>query len=85
MIVPDGVQALVARVIASLDKTCPACLAATDAETWELLHQGRSCPVDRAVAACGHPEHRRGTRGGLRPSQEVCMNCGDVVLKRRPR
>jgi hypothetical protein len=37
--------------------------------TWSLL-------------ACPHPEHRRGTRGGLRRNQEVCMNCGEVVLKR---
>lgn len=40
--------------------------------TWELL-------------PCDHPEHRRGAHGGLRRNQEVCMNCGEVVLKRRVR
>lgn len=33
--------------------------------------------------ACGHPEHRLGTRGGLRPHQRVCMTCGEVVIKRQ--
>lgn len=37
------------------------------------------------AATCDHPEHRRGTRGGLRAHQEVCMQCGAVVLKRRGR
>lgn len=31
---------------------------------------------------CPHPDHRRGTRGGLRRNQEVCMACGEVVLKK---
>jgi hypothetical protein len=39
-------------------------------QTWRLL-------------ACCHPEHSRGTRGGLRPNQEVCMTCGEVVFKRK--
>ena len=34
------------------------------------------------LVACTHPAHRRGTRGGLGRNQEVCMQCGDVVLKR---
>lgn len=34
---------------------------------------------------CQHPEHRLGTRGGLRGNQRVCMNCGEVVLVRRQR
>lgn len=36
----------------------------------------------RLFGACDHPEHRRGSRGGLRPHQEICMQCGAVVLKR---
>lgn len=32
---------------------------------------------------CSHPAHRRGSRGGLRKEQEVCMECGAVVLRKR--
>lgn len=174
MTIPELVDA----TIASLDRICCACLAATDEWTWGVLHQGLSCSVDPeqraedwcrglwsrpqhveprparlavrtygvvtivymenpvvecvdpvcdecyqawlesdaerlslegamlrtgrarikhvalvdvppdpactwSVLPCTHPEHRRGTRGGLRPNQEVCMNCGEVVLKRK--
>jgi len=34
--------------------------------------------------ACNHPAHRRGTHGRLQSNQTVCMQCGDVVLKRKP-
>lgn len=30
-------------VIASLDRVCPACLAADSDQTWWLLHEGRTC------------------------------------------
>lgn len=39
--------------------------------------------VDAAPAPCPHPEHRLGTRGGLRKHQRVCLQCGAVVLARR--
>ena len=28
-------------LLESLERICPACLAATSQETWDLLHQGR--------------------------------------------
>lgn len=34
---------------------------------------------EKLAAKCDHPEHRRGTRGGLRPGQQVCMQCGALV------
>lgn len=39
---------------------------------------------DRATS-CWHPPHRRGTRGGLPPGCDVCMQCGAVVPKARTR
>lgn len=32
-----------ARVLESLDRVCPACLAATSQETWDLLHSEHPC------------------------------------------
>jgi hypothetical protein len=39
--------------------------------------------VDASPAPCPHPEHRLGTRGGLRKHQRVCLQCGTIVLVRR--
>jgi hypothetical protein len=36
--------------------------------------------IDAPPAPCTHPEHRLGTRGGLRKHQRVCLQCGNVVL-----
>lgn len=82
-------------VVESLDRVCVACLAATDQATWTLLHENAPCRamagLERDVAdheagsSCGHPSHRRGSRGRLRSGHEVCMNCGDVVPKDKRR
>lgn len=32
-------------LIASLDRICPACLAAIDQSTHDMLHLGKSCPT----------------------------------------
>lgn len=40
---------LIQRVIGSLDRICPACMAATSQETWDLLHHGRECKTRRSV------------------------------------
>ena len=39
--------------------------------------------VDAPPTPCTHPEHRLGTRGGLRKHQRVCLQCGAVVLAPR--
>ncbi len=39
-----------------------------------------SADVDAPPAPCPHPEHRLGTRGGLKKHQRVCLQCGNVVL-----
>ena len=38
--------------------------------------------LDAPPPPCAHPEHRLGTHGGLRKHQRVCLNCGEVVLKK---
>lgn len=42
----------IAAVIASLDRVCPACLAARDRATWELLHRGRVCRTTAVDGEC---------------------------------
>lgn len=38
-----------AAVLTSLDRVCPACLAAKTREEWELLHRERECPTARTT------------------------------------
>lgn len=42
-----AVQEQLAKVVESLDRVCPACLAAKTRDEWELLHQKRRrlCPA----------------------------------------
>ena len=58
----------------------------TAAEAWtfvEATSPAADVDVDAPPAPCTHPEHRLGTRGGLRKHQRVCLQCGAVVLVRR--
>jgi len=41
--------------------------------------------LDAPPPPCKHPEHRLGTHGRLRKHQRVCLNCGEVVLKKQKR
>ncbi len=43
-------QERLAAILASLDRVCPACLAAKTREEWELLHRERACPTTRSAA-----------------------------------
>ena len=39
--------------------------------------------VNAPPSPCTHPDHRLGTRGGLKKHQRVCLQCGAVVLAPR--
>ena len=58
---------------AAIETTAEATRPATDVDV----------DVDAPSAPCTHPEHRLGTRGGLRKHQRVCLQCGAVVLAPR--
>lgn len=59
-------------------------------QSWDDAEQSDESKYLRSVfeklaARCDHPEHRRGTRGGLRPNQQVCMQCGALVTISKPK
>ncbi len=73
------------KVIESLDKICPACLAATSQETFELLHQGKDCKLDPREAHYADPRRRCATCGSAELQGEGmgceiwryrCLTCG---------
>lgn len=69
------------RPAAGSSSLVPLATVGEVAGTARAAEGGSSLVAGRdAYVPCAHPEHRLGTRGGLRPHQRVCMTCGEVVL-----
>lgn len=70
------------------------CCTTTDGDRWlfdcggawtfvkavEATSSTTDVDIDMPPTSCTHPEHRLGTRGGLRKHQRACLQCGKVIV-----
>jgi hypothetical protein len=63
-------------LVRSLDRVCPACVAATSQETWDLLHRDRTCV---AVARVQLVRTLRGIVGALQLREWQSMYPGEFA------